>query len=60
MLVCNATNNDILCDAYGDDDDNWPGHEIGLSTVEHEGFGTGWHITPLDVEPEDFDDDIPF
>jgi hypothetical protein len=59
-LVLNGTNNDILCDAYGDDGDDWVGHEIGLSTKEYENFPTGWVVTPLDVAPPDFDDDIPF
>ena len=33
---------------------------IGLSTKDYEGFGTGWVVKPLDVEPEEFDDGIPF
>ena len=61
-LVLNATNTKVLCKAYGDDSDNWLNHEIGLSTADYteKGFGHGWVVTPLDVEPEDFDDDIPF
>lgn len=61
-LVLNATNTKILCEAYGDDSDSWIGHEIGLSVADYtsKGFGHGWVVTPLDVEPEDFDDDIPF
>jgi hypothetical protein len=59
-LVCNGTNNDILCDAYGDDGDAWVSHEIGLSTAEYDNFPTGWVVTPLDVAAPDFDDDIPF
>ena len=59
-LVCNGTNNDILCDAYGEDGEGWVGHEIGLTTKDYEGYGTGWVITPLDVEPPEFDDEIPF
>jgi hypothetical protein len=59
-LVCNGTNNDILCDAYGEDGDGWIGHEIGLSTQEYDNFPTGWVVTPLDVAAPEFDDDIPF
>ena len=60
VLVVNAGNTKVLCDAYGIMDSDWIGHEIGLSTKDYEGFGTGWVITPLDVEAPDFDDDIPF
>jgi len=61
ILVLNATNNGILCDAYGPDSDDWIGHEIGLSTKEYkqEGFAPGWVVEILDVEKE-FSDDIPF
>ena len=59
-LVCNGTNNDILCDAYGDEGADWVGHEIGLTTKDYEGYGTGWVVKALDVEEPDFDDDIPF
>ena len=61
-LVLNATNTKVLCTAYGNDDDGWIGHEIGLSTADYtdKGFGHGWVITALDVEPEEFDDEIPF
>lgn len=61
-LVLNATNTKVLCKAYGNDDEGWVSHEIGLSTADYtdKGYGHGWVVTPLDVEPEDFDDDIPF
>jgi hypothetical protein len=62
-LVCSDTNNNILCDAYGDDSDGWIGKEIGLSTKTWnfgEGDKEGWIVTPLDVEPPEFSDDIPF
>ena len=61
-LVLNGTNTDILCGAYGDDSEGWVNHEIGLSTADYtaKGFGHGWVVKPLDVEPEAFDDDIPF
>jgi len=59
-LCLNATNNKILCKAYGADSDGWVGHEIGLSTAEYDNFSPGWVITPLDVAEPDFDDDIPF
>ena len=59
VLVVSGGNTKILCDAYGSMDTDWIGHEIGLSTKEWE-VGTGWIITPLDVEPTDYDDDIPF
>ena len=62
QLILNPTNTKTLCKAYGDDSDNWIGHEIGLSVADYtdKGFGHGWVVTPLDVEPEDFDDDISF
>ena len=62
QLVLNATNTKTLCNAYGSDSDGWNGHEIGLTVADYtdRGFGHGWVVTPLDVEPEDFDDDIPF
>ena len=57
-LVLNASNNEILCRAYGDDDTGWIGKEIGLTTKEYkaEGFPPGWIVSALDVES----DDIPF
>jgi len=60
VLVVNAGNTRILCEAYGDFDTDWIGHEIGLSTKDYEGFGTGWVVTPLDVEAPEFSDEIPF
>ena len=61
-LVMNGTNVEILCTAYGNDSESWVRHEIGLSTADYtaKGFGHGWVVTPLDVEPEEFNDDIPF
>lgn len=59
-LVLNATNNKILCTAYGNDSDGWIGHEIGLTTKEYDNYAPGWEIKPLDVAEPDFDDDIPF
>ena len=58
-LVLNKTNTRILINAYGAETDGWIDKEIGLSTHETE-LGTGWIVTPLDVAPPDFDDDIPF
>lgn len=58
-LVVNPSNCKILCAAYGNDSDHWVGHEIGLRTEEYE-VGIGWVVTPLDVAPPSFDDDIPF
>lgn len=62
QLVLNATNTKTLCSAYGKDSDDWITHEIGLTVEDYtdRGFGHGWIVRPLDVEPEDFDDDIPF
>ena len=62
QLVLNPTNTKVLCRAYGDDSDKWLNHEIGLSVADYtdKGFGHGWVVTPLDVEPDEFDDDIPF
>jgi hypothetical protein len=48
-LVLNATNVNKLCEAYGHDAD-----------YTSKGFGHGWVVTPLDVTPPDFDDEIPF
>ena len=58
-LVLNATNNETLCTAYGNDDNEWIGKEVSLSTKEYsaEGFPPGWIIAALDP---DFSDDIPF
>ena len=60
VLVLNAGNTRILCEAYGPMDSDWLGHEVGLSTKDYEGFGTGWVIQPLDVEGPEFSDEIPF
>ena len=59
-LILNPSNNDILCQAYGEDDGDWIGREIGLTTKEYDAFKPGWIVQPLDVKPKDFDDDIPF
>jgi hypothetical protein len=61
-LVLNATNTKTLITAYGADSDGWVNHEIGLTVADYtdRGFGHGWVVTALDVEPEEFDDDIPF
>ena len=61
-LVLNATNTKTLCTAYGVMDSDWVGHEIGLTVADYtaKGFGHGWIVAPLDVEPEEFDDSIPF
>jgi hypothetical protein len=61
-LVLNATNTKTLIKAYGEFSEDWLGHEIGLTVADYtdKGFGHGWVITPLDVEPPDFDDDLPF
>ena len=58
-LVLNPTNNEIICNAYGDDDAGWAGKEISLTTktYEAEGYDPGWVVSALDVE---FDDSIPF
>ena len=62
QLVLNASNTKILCDAYGSDSNDWLKHEIGLTVADYtsKGFGHGWIVTPLDVEPADYDDEIPF
>ncbi len=59
VLVVSHLNTDVICAAYGKIDSDWIGHEIGLTTKEWS-VGWGWEITPLDVEPADFDDSIPF
>ncbi len=58
-LVLNKTNTRALINAYGGETDGWVGQEIGLTTHETE-LGTGWVVTPLNVQPPDFDDSIPF
>jgi hypothetical protein len=61
-LVLNATNVNKLCEAYGHDGDDWIGKQVGLTVADYtsKGFGHGWVVTPLDVTPPDFDDEIPF
>lgn len=61
-LVLNASNTLILIEAYGSDTDKWIGHEIGLKTADYtaKGFGHGWVVQPLDIEPPDYEDSIPF
>jgi hypothetical protein len=56
-VILNATNTKILINAYGKDSEKWLGKEIGLTTKEYEGFGSGIVVVILDA---DFDDDIPF
>ena len=58
-LILNATNTETLIKAYGPDDENWVGKNIGLTTKDYssEGFGIGWILSALDIE---FDDAIPF
>ena len=58
-LVVSHPNAQVLIDAYGPNDTDWIGHEIGLHTKTWN-LGEGWIITPLDVEPEEFDSDLPF
>ena len=58
-LVSSPTNTKILIGAYGKDSDSWIGKQVGLSTKEYD-VGVGWIITPLDVAPVEFDDEIPF
>lgn len=61
VLVLNATNTKILCDGYGADSESWKGREIGLTVADYtdKGFGHGWVVTPLDLPPPTFEDDIP-
>jgi len=58
-LVLNGTNTGTLCNAYGNDSDEWIGKEIALTTKDYtdKGYGHGWIVQPLEVE---FSDDIPF
>ena len=62
QLVLNATNTKTLIKAYGEFSEDWLSHEIGLTTADYtdKGFGHGWVVQPLDVEPEEFSDSIPF
>lgn len=61
-LVLNATNTKTLCEAYGGDSEGWIGKQVGLTVADYtsKGFGHGWIVTPLDVEPPEFSDEIPF
>jgi hypothetical protein len=61
-LVLNPSNTQKLIGAYGPDTDKWVGHDIGLATADYtsKGFGHGWVVTPLDVDPPEFDDEITF
>ena len=58
-LILNGTNTETLCNAYGNDSENWRGKEIALTTKDYtaKGFGHGWIVTPIG---QDFNDDIPF
>ena len=56
-VILNATNTRTLITAYGKDSDKWVGKEIGLTTKDYEGFGSGIVVVILDAE---FEDDIPF
>jgi hypothetical protein len=58
-VVLNASNNQILCTAYGSDDTAWVGKEVGLTTKDYsdKGFDPGWILSALDVE---FEEAIPF
>ena len=56
-VVLNATNTKVLIAAYGKDSNKWVGREIGLTTKDYEGFGSGIVVVILDAE---FDDDIPW
>lgn len=58
-LVLNKTNTKNLINAYGNESNDWVGHEVGLSTHETE-LGIGWVVKPLDVEEPDFDDTVNF
>lgn len=58
-LVLNKTNAKLLMSAYGTESDGWMNKEIGLSTQETE-LGPGWVVTPLNVQPPEFSDEIPF
>ena len=61
-LVLNATNVQTLISAYGQSDSDWVGRTIGLSVADYtnKGYGHGWIVTALDIEPPEFDDDIPW
>lgn len=61
-LILNSTNTQTLINAYGNDDQDWIGHEVGLSVKDYtdKGFGHGWVVTPLDVKAPEFEPDIPF
>ena len=58
-LILNGTNTETLCNAFGNDSEDWRDKDIALTTKDYtdKGFGHGWIVTPLDVE---FSDDIPF
>ena len=56
-VILNATNTRTLIAAYGKDGEKWVGREIGLTTKDYEGFGSGIVVVILDQE---FEDDIPW
>lgn len=56
-IVSNKTNTKRLVEKFGSETDKWPGKHIRASQ-NHTPLGVGFTLTP--VEPDDFDDDIPF
>ena len=58
-IVSNKTNTKRLIEAYGSDTDKWIGKKIRASQ-NHTPLGIGFTLTAVVVEPDDFDDDIPF
>ena len=58
-VILSGENNQVLCDAYGEQDAGWRGKRISLTTKDYskEGFPPGWIVAALDAE---MDDDIPF
>lgn len=58
-LVLNASNNEIMCNAFTAASTEWIGKELSLTTKDYsaEGFPPGWIVAALNPE---FSDDIPF
>lgn len=62
MIVCNATSVKEIISAYGTNDSDWIGKEIGLSTKYYPAFGKDGIVITAFGEPIEFVDDldIPF
>jgi len=58
-IISNKTNTKRLVEKFGSETDKWKGRKIRASQ-NHTPLGIGFTLTAVEVEPDDFDDDIPF